>query len=151
MNYPYFQTTQNYLQDLQQMKDRIDNQMRQIQQQSIQPTPITQNFQIAPTNNNLKFVNSIDDVQKDIVIADTYFISNDFNNMWLKNTNGNVRTFAIQEIKPKDEKDIMIENLQKQIDELKGGSTDEYAKSDDGTISTTKSTNVQSTKSSKTK
>lgn len=47
MNYP----NQFYMNDLQNMRDRIDNQMRQLSQ--YQPTPITQNFQITPSTNIL--------------------------------------------------------------------------------------------------
>ena len=50
MNYPY--RNQYYLQDLQAMKDRIDNQIREYQNNSIAPQPITQNFQITPQQNS---------------------------------------------------------------------------------------------------
>lgn len=159
MNYPYIPNNQYYIQDLEQMRNKIDSQINQLRQQNMQPTPITQNFQLAPNNSNLKFVNSIEDVQRDIVIADTYFITNDLSSMWLKSTNGNIRSFAIQEIKPKDEKDLMIENLQNQINELKGAKNNEYIKSNDeqsntttrSSITTTEPSNVSTTKSSKTK
>lgn len=49
-NYGY--NTNFYMQDLQNMRDRIDKQMAQIQQQNSQPVPITQNFQLAPNNTN---------------------------------------------------------------------------------------------------
>lgn len=153
----YYPNNQYYIQDLQQMRDRIDNQMRQLQQ----PAPIMQNFQFS-SNSNLKFVNSVDDVQREIVIADTYFLANNLSALWLKSVNGNIRTFAIQEIKPKDEKDLMIEDLQRQINELKGANInvrsnddrkndEQSSKSTNDTITTTKSTNVSTVKSSKTK
>lgn len=158
MNYPYFGNVQARIQDLQQMRDKINSQIMQEQQLMQQPAPITQNFQLAPNNNNLKFANNIDDVQKELVIADTYFLSNDLTSMWLKSVNGNIRTFVIQEIKPKDEKDLMIEDLQRQINELKG-ERDEHSKSDSkqhnsntsNATTTTEPSNVSNVKSSKTK
>ena len=134
----------NYMTELQNMRDRIDNQIQQVaqQQQNMQqmpmqqPTNLTQNFQLAPTNSNANFkiANTIDDVQKEIVLADTYFLSKDNSQMWIKNSRGDIRTFAMKEIVPKDEKDILIENLQKQIEELKGGklnATTQYNESND--------------------
>lgn len=50
-------------------------------------------------------------------------------NLWIKNSKGDIRTFELQEIIPKDEKDILIENLQKQIEELKENKANEYNKS----------------------
>lgn len=121
----------NYMTELQNMRDRIDSQIQQVaqQQQNMQqmpmqqPTNLTQNFQLAPTNggSNFKIVNTIEDVQKEIVLVDTYFLAKDNSLMWIKNPRGDIRTFTIEEIIPKDEKDILIENLQKQIEELKGG------------------------------
>lgn len=133
--YPYVYNP-NYMQDLENMRDRIDKQMQQIQaQQGIQqPANVTQNFQLTPNVvNNIKLANSIDEVQKEIVVTDTYFFNNNNTNMWIKNAKGDIRTFDIKEIVPKDEKDILIENLQKQIEALKGGkqhantSNDEYS------------------------
>lgn len=67
----------SYINDLQNMRDNIDKKIQQIQQQNYQqPTNLTQNFQLAPTNgnNNIKNVNSLDEVQKELVLADTYFL-----------------------------------------------------------------------------
>lgn len=122
----------SYINDLQNMRDNIDKKIQQIQQQNYQqPTNLTQNFQLAPTNgnNNIKNVNSLDEVQKELVLADTYFFNNDMTNLWIKNSKGDIRTFELQEIIPKDEKDILIENLQKQIEELKENKANEYNKS----------------------
>lgn len=121
----------SYINDLQNMRDNIDKKIQQIQQQNYQqPTNLTQNFQLAPTNgnNNIKNVNSLDEVQKELVLADTYFFNNDMTNLWIKNSKGDIRTFDIKEIVPKDEKDILIENLQKQIEELKENKANEYNK-----------------------
>ena len=47
---PY--NSQMYMNDLQQMRERIDRQMQLATQYSQQPIPITQNFQIAPNESN---------------------------------------------------------------------------------------------------
>ena len=123
-NYAGMQSRDAYEQSLKNVIEQATGQLQQIHNQPIptQPTNLTQNFQIASSNgNNLKIVNGLDDVQKEIVIADTFFISKSMTDMWIKSTNGNIRTFQVQEIVPKDEKDIMIESLQKQIEDLKGG------------------------------
>jgi len=140
MNYNPYMNKEKQIADLKNMADSINNQIMQLQQQPIpqmpqQPTNLTQNFQLAPTNSgNLQSVNSIEDVQKEIVLADTYFISKDLSALWIKNPKGDIRTFIVNEIIPKDEKDILIENLQKEIKQLKGGNvnaTREYSNSND--------------------
>lgn len=108
--------------------DRINTQINELQkikeqmQQPIQqPTNLTQNFQIAPTNREIiKYANSIDEVQRDMVVGDTPFFSKDMSVVWIKNTKGEIKTYELNEIIPKDEKDLQIEFLQTQIEELKG-------------------------------
>ena len=124
----------NYITELQNMRDRIDSQIQQVQQQqqSMQPpTNLTQNFQLAPNSvNNIKLANSIEEVQKEIIVADTYFFNKEMTNLWIKNPKGDIRSFNIKEIVPKDEKDLIIESLQKKIEQLERGnvnaSTNEY-------------------------
>lgn len=109
--------------------DRINTQiaelekMRNQMQQPIQPpTNLTQNFQLAPTNRDvIKYANSIDEVQRDMVIGDTPYFSKDMSVVWVKNTKGDIKTYELTEIIPKDEKDLKIEYLQAQIEELKKG------------------------------
>ena len=119
-NNPYMQ---NFNQ--QNINDRIDNeierlkQMKTNMQQPIQP--ITQNFQLAPTNNHtMRYANTFEEVQKEMVYNDTPFFSKDLSVMWLKNGKGEIKSYELNEIVLKDDKDIMIENLQAQINELKG-------------------------------
>lgn len=109
--------------------DRINTQIselekmrEQISHQPIQtPTNLTQNFQIAPnTNSAIRYANSIDEVQKDFVIGDTPFFSKDMSIVWIKNTKGDIKTYELNEIIEKDEKDMQIEFLQAQVNELKG-------------------------------
>lgn len=107
--------------------DRINAQINELEkmkeqmQKPIQPTNLTQNFQLAPTRENMKYANSIDDVQKDIITGDTPYFSRDLSILWIKNLKGEIKTFELNEIVPKDEKDLQIELLQAQIDELKKG------------------------------
>lgn len=107
--------------------DRINNQIAelekmrsQIQQPINPPTSLTQNFQIAPTNRDaIKYASSIEEVQKDMVIGDTPYFSKDMSIVWVKNTSGLIKTYELNEIVPKDEKDLQIEFLMGQIEELK--------------------------------
>ena len=116
----------------QQTKDRIDNQIMQLQQMKDQlaqpmpqPTNLTQNFQIAPNNNSgMKFANSIDEVNKELVFVDTPFFSKDLSTLWIKNAKGEVKSYTLAEVIIKDEKDLQIEFLQAQIEELKKGMSD---------------------------
>ena len=69
----------------------------------------------------MKFVNSIDEVNKETVFVDTPFFSKDMSVLWIKNTSGDVKAYTLAELIVKDEKDIQIEFLQAQIEELKKG------------------------------
>lgn len=107
--------------------DRINYQMaelekmkQQLQQPVQQPTNLTQNFQLAPANKEIiKYANSIDEVNREIITGDTPYFSKDMSVVWIKNTKGEVKTYELNEIIPKDEKDLKIEFLQAQIKELK--------------------------------
>lgn len=119
-NNPYYSPQANI--------DRINNQIAelerlktQIPQQQLQPS-INQTFQLAPTNRDvMKYANSMEDVQKEIVIADTPFFSKDMSIVWIKNAKGEIKTYELNEIIAKDDKDLRIEYLQAQIEELKKG------------------------------
>ena len=101
--------------ELEKMKQQIP------QQQLTQPTNLTQNFQIAPTNRDvIKYATSIEEVQRDMVIGDTPYFSQDMAVVWIKNTKGDIKTYELNEIIPKDEKDMQIELLTAQINQLKG-------------------------------
>lgn len=104
--------------------DRINSQIAELEKMKTQipmqqPTNLTQNFQIAPTNNVIKHAESMEEVQKNMVIGDTPFFSNDMSIVWIKSTNGEIKSYELKEIIQKDEKDIQIEYLQAQIEELK--------------------------------
>ena len=125
MAYNYYPNNQYYMQDLQNMKDRIDNQMRQLQnQQPIQQPQIHQNFQLAPQNNNneleSKYADSFEEVKNTFVMKTGIFTKKDFSTIWIKDVSGNIRTFKTEEIVELDEKDREILDLQRQLNELRG-------------------------------
>ena len=106
------------------LNEQINNleKMKSQIQQPVQPTNLTQNFQIAPTNREvIRYANSIEEVQRDLVIGDTPYFAKDMSVVWIKNTKGEVKTYELTEIVPKDDKDIRIEFLEAQIKELKEG------------------------------
>lgn len=152
MAYQYYPNNQFYINDLQQMKDKIENQIKQYQQNmQQQPVPITQNFQITPQNNmnnalESKYVENIDDVKNTFVMKTGVFVNKDFSSLWIKDYTGKIRTFVTEEIVELDEKDKEIYKLKKEIEEMKGMIIN--AKSDntnvDEQITTKKSTRTSS-------
>lgn len=127
-NNPYMNYTNNFNQ--QSLNDRIDNQIAQLnqmkeqiktntQQPQTQPS-INQTFQLAPNNHTMRYANTIDEVNKEIVYFDTPFFSKDMSILWVKNAKGDIKTYELTEILPIDEKDMQIKYLQSQIEELKG-------------------------------
>lgn len=148
---------QNYLNMIEKEKERLDKMKEQYVnrfQQPQQPT-LNQTIQVAPTPQNigLKYVNSINDVQKELAMVDTPFITNDYSTLFIKNAKGEIRTFTLQEVIPKDERDEIIKQLQKENEELKG--MIENAKSSNAndvkSVEDEKSTNVSNVRTSKTK
>ena len=125
MAYPMY-NNQYYMQELQAMRDRIDNQIRQHQNQMQQPVqqPITQNFQLAPnpSNNELesKYAENIEQVKNTFVIKTGIFVNKDFTTLWIKDVTGKIRTFKTKEVIEMDEKDKEIFELKQQIEEMKG-------------------------------
>ena len=127
----------------QNMYNRIDEQIAQLQSmkeqiKNTQPTTqnqhpsINQTFQLAPNGNGgIRYVNSIDDVNKETVFMDTPFFSKDLSVMWLKNATGDIKAYELNEIVQKDEKDLQIEFLMAQVNELKGRLDNEQLSSND--------------------
>ena len=121
--------TNPYMNNQQANIDRINAQMaelermkQQLQQPLQQPTNLTQNFQLAPQNRDIiKYAASMEEVNRESVIGDTPYFSKDMSVVWIKNTKGDIKTYELNEIIPKDEKDLKIEYLQAQIEELKKG------------------------------
>ena len=163
MNYQnwYGNNGQYYMQNLQDMRDRIDNQMKQYQQsqaqmQQPQMPQINQNFQITPTTNNneiqAKYVSNIDDVKNTFVMTTGLFVNKEMNTLWFKNVNGDIRTFNLQEIIEQDEKDLEIQRLRNEIENMKGMILNEPDNSNvDEQIANTKSKGVSRNKSTNAK
>lgn len=109
----------------QNITDRIDSQIAQLNQmreqiRANQQPAINQTFQLAPTNNHtMRYAETIDEVKKEPVYADTPFFSKDMSVVWIKNNKGEIKSYELNEIIHKDEKDLQIEFLQAQINELK--------------------------------
>jgi hypothetical protein len=132
--------------------DRINNQiaelekMKQQLQQPVTPAPtnLTQNFQIAPTNREvIRYATSMEEVQRDMVIGDTPYFSKDMSVVWIKNTKGEIKTYELNEIVAKDDKDIKIEFLMAQIEDLKKGmKNNEYNASINESVEDEKSTSI---------
>lgn len=134
--------------------NRIKNQYQQQLNQPQTPTNLTQNFQLAPVNREIiRYANSIEDVQKDIVVGDTPYFSKDMNVVWIKTIKGDIKTYELNEIVQKDDKDIQIDLLQAQVNELKGMINNAKSTNDDVNepIESKKSTNVSNGGTSKTK
>ena len=134
--------------------NRMKQQLQQTNQQPMQP--ITQNFQIASTNREvIRYANSMEEVQRDMVIGDTPYFSKDMSVVWIKNIKGDIKTYELTEIIAKDDKDIQIEMLQAQINEMKGMISNAKSNDDNANepVKNEKSSNVQhdrtSTKKSK--
>lgn len=101
--------------------DRINNQIAELEkmkQQLQQPPAINQTFQLA-ARETIRYANSLDEVQREMVVGDTPYFSKDMSVVWIKNSKGDIKTYELSEIVPKDDKDLQIEFLQTQIEELR--------------------------------
>lgn len=109
----------------QSFNERIDGEIAKLQQMknnaNQQQPAINQTFQLAPMNSHtMKYADTIDDVSKETVYFDTPFFSKDMSVVWIKNVKGEIKTYELNEIVPKDEKDLQIEFLKSKIEELEG-------------------------------
>ena len=134
--------------------NQLENMKKQLQQPIPQPTNLTQNFQLAPNNKDyIRYANDIEEVERDVVLGDTPYFSKDMSVVWVKNTQNQIKTYELNEVIVKDDKDLLIESLQMQLDEMKGMIED--AKSNVVNvyepIEDKKSTNVQNNKQSNAK
>jgi hypothetical protein len=155
---PYMNYQQNF--NSQSMNERIDNQIAQLQQMkeqmknNTQPA-INQTIQLSPTSNNtIKYVDDVNEVSKELVFGDTPFFSKDMSIVWIKNSKGDIKTYELKEIVPMDERDLLIQNLQMQVNELRK-EVKNNAKSinanDDESNSSKESTDVSISRTSKKK
>lgn len=144
-NNPYIYNPQASIDRLNEQINNLERMKSQIQQPPVQQ-PITQNFQIAPTNRDvIRYAGSIDEVQRDMVIGDTPYFSKDMSVVWIKNTKGEIKTYELNEVVLKDEKDMKIDFLMAQIEELKKEMKNNESNANvDESIKNEESTDVQS-------
>lgn len=130
---PYMNNSYGYpvMQELQSMKDRIDRTMQNYQQTqnqfmnpNQQPAQIQQTFQLSNPQSNTndfdgKYADNIEEVKNTLVYKNTLFINKDMSVLWHKAANGEIKTYTLIEVIQKDEKDKKIENLEKQIEDMK--------------------------------
>ena len=129
----------------------LEKMKQQLTQQQM-PTNLTQNFQIAPNQGGIKYADNLEQVQKELVLIDTPYFSKDMSVLWLKKATGDVKSYELNEIVEKDEKDLKIELLMAQIDELKKGANYEPNDDDvDESVKSKKSSNVSKNRTTKTK
>ena len=125
---------QNNIQQMEQIRDQWDqkiqlaqqqqqNQMQQPQIPQSQPS-VTQNFQLAPaTNSNSelegRYAENIDEVKNTFVMKTAIFATKDYSTVWVKDVSGNIKIFKTEEIIPRDEKDMQIQALQEELNNMK--------------------------------
>lgn len=112
-----------YEQNLENIIQQANGQLQQLRNRPT-PTNLTQNFQITPQNstpNELQsaYVSGVEEVKNIFMTKNGIFVDKGLTNLWFKNTEGNIRTFTLQEVVQKDEKDLEIEKLKKQLEDLK--------------------------------
>ena len=145
-NNPYMYNPQANVDRINSIKNEIAN-LEMKRTQAMMPQPITQNFQMLNSNGVMRFANNLEEVQRDFVIGDTPFFSKDMSVVWVKNTKGDIKTFELNELVEKDEKDLKIEMLQAQIEEMKKEKINNEPSYEhiDEPIKDEKSTSIQST------
>lgn len=130
--------------------------MAELERQKIQaysqPTILNQTIQTGPGGQGVRYAESIDDVKREMIFADTLFVNKAFTNMWFKSPNGNIKTYLLEEFIPKDEKDLQIEALKRELEDLKKEIKDEPNRSrDNATTKSTISESVSTTTTDETK
>lgn len=130
--YNYNQPNYNpYMQEFQNMRDSIDRTMQRYQQQQQQnpmqqqpvPTNLTQTFQLAPQINSnselqCQYADNIEQVKNTFVMKNAIFVTKDLSTMWQKDVSGNIRFFKTEEVIPRDEKDLEIQQLKKKLSDM---------------------------------
>jgi hypothetical protein len=124
---------QNNIQQMEQIRDQWDQkiqlaqqqQQNQMQQPQVHQQPsVTQNFQLAPTtssNSELegRYAENIDEVKNTFVMKTGIFATKDYSTVWVKDVSGNIKIFKTEEIIPRDEKDMQIQALQEELNNMK--------------------------------
>lgn len=125
---PY--ATPRAIQEMKQMRDQLDANIQQAQQSPQQPmlpnqpTNLTQNFQLAPQTSNTSeleshYAENIDEVKNTFVMRTGIFATKDYSTIWIKDVSGNITTFKTEEVKQLDEKDLQIQALKEELENMK--------------------------------
>lgn len=101
----------SHIAELERMKSQLTQQQQQIPN-------LTQNFQISPNQGGMKYAENLEQVEKELVLIDTPYFSRDMSVLWVKKASGETKTYELNEIVKKDEKDLKIEFLMAKIEEL---------------------------------
>lgn len=152
-NNPYYKSQMN-LDSINNQINELERMKTQLSQQMQQPANINQTFQLAPSNQGgMRYANSIDEVGKELVYNDTAFFSKDLSVLWIKNAKGDIKSYELNEIIAKDDRDILIENLQYQVKELRKEIENAKSINDDVTksVESTQPSNVPIYRTSKKK
>ena len=122
----YYPNNAYYMQNLQNQRDFLDTQIKQLQQQNqqlAQPTNLTQNFQLAPQQVQSEiesfYAENIEDVKNRFVSKTGIFVNKDYSTIWIKDVSGNIRTFRTDEIIELDDKDKEILMLRKELSDMR--------------------------------
>lgn len=158
MAFNYYQPYTSYAQQetahrLQRMRDEINDQLAQMQQQ---PAPQIQQTFITPSPDNsqmnipAKWVNNYDEVKAANVYIATIFMDKNKPRFYMKDENGSIKSFDFIEVEELDEKDIKIRELENRIKELEGGnnnvkSVNEYDEQSAKTNGQSIATNINDT------
>lgn len=138
----------NFDRQIQEERNKLaDLERQKMQAQYAHPTILNQTIQAGPGGQGIRYAESIDDVNREMIFVDTLFVNKDFTNMWYKSPQGRVRPFLLEEIIPKDEKDLRIESLEKQVKELlkeKKENANKYT-GDNAAVASSVSESVQAT------
>ena len=139
-NYPGY----NFDRQIQEEKNKIAELERQkMQSQYAQPTILNQTIQAGPGGQGIRYAESIDDVRREMIFLDTLFVNKAFTNMWYKTPTGQIKTYLLEEFIPKDEKDLQIDALKKELENLKKEIKNESNKSrDNATVESSVSSTV---------
>ena len=123
----YANANANNIQEMQNLRERLDKQIAQMQNPQPfipQPPQIQQTFQLNNPQQNLtdfdaKYVEGIDEVKGTLALRNTLFLTKDMSTMWIKDVSGNVKTYSLNEVVEKDEKDAKIDELTRQIEDMR--------------------------------
>lgn len=124
---PYNYQQQESAHRLQRMRDEINDQLVQLQQQSvpqIQQTFITPSPSNSQSDIPARWVNNYEEVKNATVYVPTIFMDKNKSRFYMKDEMGSIKSFDFVEVEELDEKDIKIRELENRIKELEGGMKD---------------------------